>query len=196
MLEYSLKKAGVDLDKVKIVTVGFTPMPLLLSKRIDGLGDAITWSEPAMYNTPDQQGGRRQIHLQIFRVLRERRSALLHAWASWLRRDTLTKNPELASRFLACLVEGPELGDQQSGRRGRRLAQALSGDQRERSRSPTSLKSLASRRASRQNEHGLGWQDPAVWAKQEEFMREQGLIPAKVDVTKAVTNDFLSAKVG
>ena len=51
MLEYCLKKAGVDLDKVKIVIVGFAPMPLLLSKRIDGLGDAITWSEPAMYDT-------------------------------------------------------------------------------------------------------------------------------------------------
>ncbi len=50
MLEYCLKKAGVDLNKVKIVVVGFTPMPLLLSKRIDGLGDAITWSEPAMFN--------------------------------------------------------------------------------------------------------------------------------------------------
>jgi putative hydroxymethylpyrimidine transport system substrate-binding protein len=51
MLEYCLKKAGVDLDKVKIVIVGFAPMPLLLSKRIDGLGDAITWSDPAMYDT-------------------------------------------------------------------------------------------------------------------------------------------------
>ena len=50
MLEYCLKKAGVDVEKVKIVIVGFAPMPLLLSKRIDGLGDAITWSEPAMYN--------------------------------------------------------------------------------------------------------------------------------------------------
>ena len=50
MLEYCLKKAGVDVSKVKIVIVGFTPMPLLLSKRIDGLGDAITWSEPAMFN--------------------------------------------------------------------------------------------------------------------------------------------------
>ena len=50
MLEYCLTNAGVDLSKVNIVIVGFAPMPLLLSKRIDGLGDAITWSEPAMFN--------------------------------------------------------------------------------------------------------------------------------------------------
>jgi putative hydroxymethylpyrimidine transport system substrate-binding protein len=30
MLEYTLRNAGVDLGRVNIVTVGFTPMPLLL----------------------------------------------------------------------------------------------------------------------------------------------------------------------
>jgi hypothetical protein len=40
--------------------------------------------------------------------------------------------------------------------------------------------------------NGLGWQDPKVWAAQEQFMREQKLIPAKVDVTKAVTNAYLT----
>src|SRR5205085_12084082 len=50
MLEYMLTKNGVDLSKVNIATVGFVPIPLLLSKRIHALGDAITWSETAAYN--------------------------------------------------------------------------------------------------------------------------------------------------
>ena len=63
MLEYCLSEAGVDLSKVNIVIVGFAPMPLLLSKRIDGLGDAITWSEPAMYNVQIGKPAGRQIDI-------------------------------------------------------------------------------------------------------------------------------------
>jgi len=42
--------------------------------------------------------------------------------------------------------------------------------------------------------HGLGWQDQAVWAKQEEFMREHNVIANKVDIGQAVTNKLLPAK--
>ena len=42
--------------------------------------------------------------------------------------------------------------------------------------------------------HGLGWQDPAVLAKQAQFMLENKLIPAAVAVTKVFTNDYLPGK--
>jgi hypothetical protein len=43
-------------------------------------------------------------------------------------------------------------------------------------------------------QHGLGWQDPAVWEAQEAFMRDQGLISSKVDITKAMTDSLLPTK--
>jgi hypothetical protein len=42
--------------------------------------------------------------------------------------------------------------------------------------------------------HRLGWQDMAVWEKQEEFMRDQGLILAEVDVSGAMTGALLRSK--
>ena len=40
--------------------------------------------------------------------------------------------------------------------------------------------------------HGLGWQDIKVWEKQAQFMLEHKLIKSPVDVSKAMTNEYLT----
>jgi putative hydroxymethylpyrimidine transport system substrate-binding protein len=189
MLEYSLKKAGVDLAKVKIVTVGFTPMPLLLSKRIDGLGDAITWSEPAMYNTQLGKPADDKSTYKYF-AFYENGVPRYYTFGVVAHEPALAKDPETARRFLRAWTKGldwafknqkeaiaafrkhvPELNEKEATANLAEIARI--------SQSPDT------------QSRGLGWQDPKVWAAQEQFMRENKLIAAKVDIAKAVTNNYL-----
>jgi putative hydroxymethylpyrimidine transport system substrate-binding protein len=189
MLEYSLKKANVDLSKVKIVTVGFTPMPLLLSKRIDVLGDAITWSEPAMYNTQLGKPADDKSTYKFF-AFYENGVPRYYTFGVVAEENTVAKNADLARRFLTAWGKGwawafqnqkaaidtlrksnPELNEKEALANLAEIARI--------SQSPDT------------KAHGFGWQDPKVWAAQEQFMREQGLITAKVDVSKALTNNLL-----
>jgi putative hydroxymethylpyrimidine transport system substrate-binding protein len=192
MLEYSLKKSGIDLSKVKIVTVGFTPMPLLMSHRIDGLGDAITWSEPAMYNTQLKKPADDKSTYKYF-AFYENGVPRYYTLGVVADERNLAKDPELAKRFLRAWAKGQAWA----------IANQKAAVDNLRKRYPElneaeSLANLAEiARISQSDEtkaHGLGWQDQAVWAKQEAFMREAGLIPAPVDVSKAVTNAYLPAK--
>jgi putative hydroxymethylpyrimidine transport system substrate-binding protein len=192
MLEYCLTSAGVDLSKVNIVIVGFAPMPLLLSKRIDGLGDAITWSEPAMFNVQLDKPADDQSTYKYFAFYQNGlpRYYTLGVVAS---EDTVNKNPELAKRFLRAWVKGldwainnqkaavdnmrrrvPEINEKEATANFAEIARI--------SQSPDT------------QAHGLGWQDPAVWAKQEEFMREHGVISSTVDVNQAMTDSLLPLK--
>ena len=192
MLEYCLTSAGVDLSKVNIVIVGFAPMPLLLSKRIDGLGDAITWSEPAMFNVQLDKPADDQSTYKYFAFYQNGlpRYYTLGVVAS---EDTVNKNPELAKRFLRAWVKGldwainnqkaaidnmrkrvPEVNEKEATANFAEIARI--------SQSPDT------------QAHGLGWQDPAVWTKQEEFMRDHGVISSKVDVSQAMTNSLLPPK--
>jgi ABC-type nitrate/sulfonate/bicarbonate transport system substrate-binding protein len=192
MLEYSLKKAGTDLSNVKIVTVGFTPIPLLLSKRIDGLGDAITWSEPAMYNTQINKAPEDKSTYAYF-AFYENGVPRYYTLGVVAEENTLTKNPELAKRFLRAWSKGQNwaITNQAAAVEGLRKRYPEINEKE----SIANLAEIARiTQSAETKEHGLGWQDPNVWSKQEEFMREGGLIPAKVDVSKAVTNNFLPPK--
>jgi ABC-type nitrate/sulfonate/bicarbonate transport system substrate-binding protein len=192
MLEYSLKKSGVDVSKVKIVTVGFTPMPLLMSGRIDGLGDAITWSEPAMYNMQLKKPAADKATYKYF-AFYENGVPRYYTLGVVADERNLAKDPELARKFLRAWSKGqawaianqkaavdslrkryPELNEAESIANLAEIARISQSDETKKS--------------------GLGWQDPALYAKQEAFMREAGLIPAAVDVKKAVTNDYLPKK--
>jgi putative hydroxymethylpyrimidine transport system substrate-binding protein len=189
MLEYMLKKANVDLAKVKIVTVGFTPMPLLLSKRIDGLGDAITWSEPAMYNI---QIKKPPADKSTYKYWAFYQNGVPRYYTLGVVADeaALAKDPELARRFLAAWTKGLDwaIKNQKAAIEGLRKKVPELNE----AEATANLAEIARIAQSPDTaKHGLGWQDPAVWAKQEEFMREQGLITTKVDIGKAVNNSFL-----
>jgi putative hydroxymethylpyrimidine transport system substrate-binding protein len=192
MLEYSLKKSGVDLSKIKIVTVGFTPMPLLLSKRIDGLGDAITWSEPAMYNVQIKKAPDDKATYKYF-AFYENGVPRYYTFGVVADERVLAKNPELARRYLRAWAKGQDwaIKNQKQAVEGmRKHVPELNAAE-----AAANLAEIARISQSPDTQaHGLGWQDAKVWAAQERFMREQKLIPAKVDVAKAMTNRYLPAK--
>lgn len=192
MLEYCLNKAGVDLDKVKTVVVGFAPMPLLLSKRIDGLGDAITWSEPAMFNT---QLGKPADDKSTYNYFAFYDNGVPRYYTFGVVADeaAVSKNPELARRFLRAWVKGLDwtINNQKAAIDGLRKTHPEINEME----SIANLAEIARiTQSADTGQHGLGWQDPAVWEKQEAFMREQGLIADKVDASKAMTNGLLPAK--
>ena len=192
MLEYCLKKAGVDLDKVKIVIVGFAPMPLLLSKRIDGLGDAITWSEPAMYDTQLGKPADDKSAYKYF-AFYENGVPRYYTLGVVATEETVNKNPELARRFLRAWTKGMDwaINNQKAAIEGLRQHNPEINE----NESAANLAEIARISQSPDTQaHGLGWQDVAVWAKQEEFMRDQGLISTKVDVHDAMTDSLLPSK--
>jgi putative hydroxymethylpyrimidine transport system substrate-binding protein len=192
MLEYSLKRAGADLGKVKIVTVGFTPIPLLLSNRIDGLGDAITWSEPAMYNMQIKKAPEDKSTYTYF-AFYENGVPRYYTLGVVADEGALGKDPELAKRFLRAWQKGQDwaITNQAAAVEGLRKRYPEINEKE----SIANIAEIARiSQSAETKEHGLGWQDPNVWSKQEEFMREAGLIPAKVDVSKAVANSFLPPK--
>jgi len=192
MLEYSLAKAGVDLKKVNIVTVGFAPMPLLLSKRIDGLGDAITWSEPAMYNSQLNKSADDKSTYKYF-AFYENGVPRYYTLGVVADERTVAKDAELSRRFLRAWTRGLNwaIENQQAAVTALRKRYPEINEKE-------GLANLAEIARISQSEdtkkNGLGWQDPNVWAKQEEFMREHKLIDAKVDVSKAVTNSLLPSR--
>jgi ABC-type nitrate/sulfonate/bicarbonate transport system substrate-binding protein len=192
MLEYCLKKAGVDLGKVKIVTVGFTPMPLLLSKRIDGLGDAITWSEPAMYNEQIKKPAAATSTYSYFAFYKNG-VPRYYTLGVVVDESTLANNPELARKFLRAWTKGLDWATH-----NQKEAVALLRKRYPAINKAEGLANLAEiARISQSDDtraHGLGWQDPAVWEAQEAFMRDAGLITKKVDVSKAMTNEYLPGK--
>jgi putative hydroxymethylpyrimidine transport system substrate-binding protein len=192
MLEYSLTKSGVDLSKVKIVIVGFAPMPLLLSKRIDGLGDAITWSEPAMYNTQIGKAADDKSTYKYF-AFYENGVPRYYTLGVVASEDTVANNPELARRFLRAWTKGLDwaISNQQAAIDGMRKHVPEINEKE----SIANFAEIARISQSPDTKaHGIGWQDPAVWAKQEEFMREQGVISTKVDISKAMTDSLLPSK--
>jgi ABC-type nitrate/sulfonate/bicarbonate transport system substrate-binding protein len=192
MLEYCLTSAGVDLSKVNIVIVGFTPMPLLLSKRIDALGDAITWSEPAMYNVQLDKPPEDKSTYKYFAFYQNGlpRYYTLGVVAS---EDTVNKNPELARRFLRAWVKGLDwaVNNQKAAVDGMRQ-HVPEINEKEAAANFAEIARIS--QSPETQAHGLGWQDPAVWAKQEEFMREHGVISAKVDINQAMTDGLLPSK--
>jgi putative hydroxymethylpyrimidine transport system substrate-binding protein len=192
MLEYCLTSAGVDLSKINIVIVGFAPMPLLLSHRIDGLGDAITWSEPAMY---DVQIGKPADDKSTYTYFAFYQNGLPRYYTLGVvaAEDTVKNHPELARRFLRAWVKGLDwaIHNQKAAIDGMRQ-HAPEINEKEAAANYAEIARIS--QSPDTQAHGLGWQDPAVWAKQEEFMRQHGLIASEVDVAHAVTDSLLPPK--
>jgi ABC-type nitrate/sulfonate/bicarbonate transport system substrate-binding protein len=189
MLEYSLAKSGVDVSKVNIVTVGFAPMPLLLSKRIDALGDAITWSEPAMYNSQIKKPAGDKSTYSYF-AFYENGVPRYYTLGVVVNEDAVAKNPELYRRFLRAWTKGLDwaINNQQAAVDGM-LKRHPELNKEESLANLAEIARISQSPDTQKN--GLGWQNPEIWAAQEEFMREQKLIDTKVDVSKAVRNDLL-----
>ena len=105
----------------------------------------------------------------------------------------IAKDPELARRYLRAWAKGQDwaIKNQKAAVEAmRKHAPELNATE-----ATANLAELARISQSPDTQaHGLGWQDVKVWAAQEQFMREQNLIATQVDVSKAVTNEYLPKK--
>ena len=191
MLEYMLTKNGVDLSKVNIVTVGFVPIPLLLSKRIDALGDAITWSEPAAYNV---QLGKDATDTSTYKyyAFYENGVPRYYTFGIVTSESKLAADPDTVRKFMGAWQKGLDYMVKNQAA----AAEGVLSKHPEINR-PEAIANLAEISrivVSPETEaNGIGWQDPAVWEAQAKFMEEQGLIK-KADISKAMTNGYLPKK--
>ncbi len=192
MLEQMLKIHKVDATKVRIIVTGFAPMPALLEKRIDALGDAITWYEPIEYNIAigkDPNDGSTYTYMAFYKYGLPR----YYTFGIVASESFLAKNPDVVRRFL----RGWQKGLDWSMKNPEAAVDVLLKryPELERRRSLGLWKAVVEIAASDETKaHGLGWQDPKVWATQAQFMFQNGLISAPVDVGKAFTNDYLPGK--
>lgn len=191
MLEYMLKQNGVDLSKVNIATVGFVPIPLLLSKRIDALGDAITWSEPAAFNVASGKDATDKSTYKYY-AFYENGVPRYYTFGIVTSESKLASDPETVKKFLAAWQKGLDY-------MVKNQAAAADGvlnkyPEINRPEAVANLAEISRIVVSPDTEaHGIGWQDPAVWETQATFMVEQGLIKAP-DISKSMTNDYLPKK--
>jgi ABC-type nitrate/sulfonate/bicarbonate transport system substrate-binding protein len=171
------------------VVVGFAPIPLLLSKRIDALGDAITWSEPAMYDLQINKPADDKSTYTFF-AFAENGVPRFYTLGVVADEAALQAKPDLYRHFLVGWRKGLDwmIKNQTAAIDG--LIKHYPAINR-----VEALVNLAEiARISESSEtkaHGLGWQDVAVWEKQEKFMLANGQISENVDVSKAVTNAYL-----
>ncbi len=191
MLEYMLKQSGVDVSKVNIATVGFVPIPLLLSKRIDALGDAITWSETAAYNVASGKDAADKSTYKYY-AFYENGVPRYYTFGIVTSESKLASDPDTVRKFLAAWQKGLDY-------MVKNQAAAADGvlnkhPEINRPEAVANLAEISRIVVSPETEaNGIGWQDPAVWATQAKFMEEQGLIkPA--DISKSMTNDYLPKK--
>ena len=107
--------------------------------------------------------------------------------------DTVNKNPELARRFLRAWVKGLDwaINNQKAAIDGMRQ-HVPEINEKEAAANFAEIARIS--QSPETQAHGLGWQDPAVWAKQEEFMRKHGVISANVDISQAMTDGLLPSK--
>jgi putative hydroxymethylpyrimidine transport system substrate-binding protein len=191
MLEYTLTKAGVALSGVEIVVVGFAPIPLLLSKRIDALGDAITWSEPAAYNVQIGKDAADKSTYTYFPFF-ENGVPRYYTFGIITSENKVKSDPETIRKFMRAWQKGLDWMVKNQAA----AADAVLSRHPEINR-PEAVANLAEISrivlSPETEAHGIGWQDPAVWQAQAKFMQDQGLIK-EADISKAMTNEFLPAK--
>ena len=191
MLEYMLTKNGVDVSKVNIAVVGFVPIPLLLSKRIDALGDAITWSETAAYNVAINKDPADASTYKYF-AFYENGVPRYYTFGIVTSEDKIKTSPDTVKKFMAAWQKGLDWAVKNQGPAADGVLTKY--PEINRPEAVANLAEISRIVVSPETEaHGIGWQDPAVWQAQADFMKAQGLI-GDVDVSKAMTNEFLPAK--
>jgi len=192
MLQHMLQTNGVNLDKVRILSIGFSLTPSLLAGKIDALGDAIQWADPITYNLAKGRDGNESgaytflpfyLHgvprYYTFGIVTSENYLLQNAdiaqrfmrgWAAGLQWSV--DNPEKAVEFL--LKHYPENDRRAALGMWRALSAVVSSEETK--------------------AHGLGWQSIDVWRTQEAFMRDKSLISTTVDVSRAMTNQYLPGR--
>ena len=102
--------------------------------------------------------------------------------------QAIAERPEVIRSFLDATVRGYREAMADPAAAAASLEEAAPESDRE------LLDRSAAYLADRYAEDPSAWgrQDPAVWAGFEEWLRRQGILPARVDTTQAFTNEFLA----
>jgi len=192
MLEYVLRVNNVDMSRVKLVPMGFTLAPALLAGRIDAIGDAITWAEPITYNLKMGKDAN-DASTYSFLPFYKHGAPRYYTFGVIASESYLAANADVARRFMRGWAKGIEWTRKNQTEAVDMLIKRYSAV--ERGPALGVWKVLEDIVVSDETKaHGTGWQDPEVWRKQAKFMLEQKLIPAAVDVSKAMTNEYLPGK--
>jgi len=192
MFEQFMRIHNVDPAKVRTIVVGFGALPALLEGRIEALGDAITFAEPIELNVArgkDPNDPSTYTYMAFYKYGLPR----YYTFGVVTSESFLAGNPELVRRFLRGWKKGLEWSMKSPEAAVDIFLKHYPNVDRRRALG--AWKSVMDIVVSDETKaHGLGWQDPAVLAKQAQFMLENKLIPAAVAVTKVFTNDYLPGK--
>jgi len=192
MLEYVLRVNKVDMSRVKLVPMGFTLAPALLAGRIDAIGDAITWSEPITYNLAKGMNAN-DASTYTFLPFYRHGAPRYYTFGVIVSESYLAANADVVRRFMRGWADGLEWTLKNQAKAVDMLIKRYPAVTRDPAIGV--WKVLENIVVSDETKaHGIGWQDPGVWRKQAEFMLEQKLIPTAVDVSRAMSNEYLPGK--
>jgi len=190
MFEEFLKIQKVDTTKVRTIVVGFGGLPALLEGRTQAMGDAITFSEPIGLNLArgkDPNNHSTYSYMAFYKYGLPR----YYTFGIITSENFLASSPKLVQQFLRGWEKGLEWSLKNPEEAVDMFLKRYPSVKR-----PQALgawKAILEISTSDETKaHGLGWQDIKVWEKQAQFMLEHKLIKSPVDVSKAMTNEYLT----
>lgn len=189
MLNLVLKKAGVDLDKVNFINVGFNGMQFLLAGRVNALGDAISYAEPVRFslakNKPEGDTS-----AYVFFPFYKNGGPRYYVYNIDVNAEYLAKNPDVAKKFLAAWREATEWSIANPAAAADYFIKR--NPNADRISAEAAWKSIASIITSPDTQaHGLGWQNGDIWTEVSDFMSENKFSSVRIDPKSAYTNEFL-----
>jgi len=188
VFEDLLRRNGVDVSKIRFVIVGFTGGQMLASKRVDALGDQVSYQIPS-YNAA------------IGRPLDDKTSVWFASYAELgavkfyaatlnVLQDYLAAHGDLVRHFLAAwrtgnqwAIENPDAAAALEVKHFPELKLGVVTAQWKQV-----IKLIQSTDTAT---NGLGWQNPAVFDGMSSFLAEHKIAPSKVESSTVMTNDYL-----
>jgi putative hydroxymethylpyrimidine transport system substrate-binding protein len=188
MFEQMLKLNHIDKSKVRVVIAGFAGVPQLLAGRIDCY-EAISWYEPILYNL---QLKKAPADKSTYTALRYDKHGIprFYTFGIVTSQSFLTKNSDVVKRFMTAWVKATQWAIAHP--------EAATADLVKGYPSLDTESSLAIWKASaavatspETKAHCLGWQSQQVFSTLEKFLLKNKLIGKPVDVSTAMSNDYL-----
>ena len=172
---------GGDFSRLEIVETGFTdPLALLQQEQID-----LAW---IFYGWQGIQAEQQGISLDIVQM-DEQFSCIPDYYTPLLvtSRETIESRPELVSRFLSAVSRGyARAADDPAAATAALLAAAPELD-------PALVQASQAWISPRYQAEAPRWgeQSAAVWQEYADWMTESGILPRRIDMSSAFTNEFL-----
>lgn len=179
MLATTLTTAGVSIDDVQVVNVGFDLVPALITKKVDAIIGGYFTHEAIL---AEQQGFPVTVlQLQDWGVPDYYELVLVAS------EDTVNERPELVQRFIDAIVKG-------YGAAAADHTAALDAIEKSFPELDRSMEEIGIERLAPLWTDGVpayGWQNAERWQGYAGWMRQHGLLTHDIDVEAAFTNGFV-----